>query len=107
MSRRSINLGNLSDVAEERASQLGYPSVNAYFKALLRYDLLVAGEHTITQPVAESPPHVQDRFDERLIAKWKAGDNERGSYLKWVLRQLCEDEEKREEIKSDLPKKLS
>jgi hypothetical protein len=109
-SRRSINLPpSLADAAEERARELGYPSLNAYFKALIRYDLLVAGDHSVTQPVAELPAHVQDRFDDTLIKNWKDGVRERGSYLKWCIRQMVEEAEGADpkDIEGGLLKKLT
>jgi hypothetical protein len=43
---------DLAEACESRAEALGYASLSAYLKGLIRYDLLVQGPHTITLPIA-------------------------------------------------------
>lgn len=106
--RRSLNLSAaLAEAADERFEELGYPNLNAYFKALLRYDLLVSGDHSVTKPVAAMSPAAQDRFDERILANRENGEKERGSYLKWLIREMMDEAEKEPgKIEENLNKKI-
>lgn len=54
--RKSLKLSpDLQEAADLRAKALGYRSWNAYVKGLIRYDLLVQGEHTLTLPYSNMP----------------------------------------------------
>lgn len=83
---RSTKLpASLAEAAELRAKALGYPSWNAYIKGLIRYDLLVQGDHTITLPWARCPLDVQDQVDNKLLALTEKGKGERGQLLKRIM----------------------
>lgn len=83
---RSLKLpGDLAEVANLRAQQLGYPSWNAYVKGLIRYDAMVQGTHDITQPMASLPLDQQERIDSKLLTNTQQGTGERGQYLKRLL----------------------
>lgn len=83
---RSLKLpGNLAEVAELRAKQLGYPSWNAYVKGLIRYDAMVQGKHDITLPFATLPLPQQDALDAKLLENTQRGVGVRGQFLKRLL----------------------
>ena len=85
---RSIKLpADLYDAAELRAKALGYPSLNAYFKGLLRYDLLIQGSHPLTLPWASLPLGQQDKIDAHLLDITKAGKGEKGQYLEHLMKR--------------------
>ena len=90
--RKSLHLTpTLREVAELRASALNYPSFNAYVKALIRYDALVNGEHTLTRELADMPAHVQDRVDDRCLECCRGGSSERGSLLRKLIHDIVAD----------------
>ena len=81
---------DLAEVAELRAKALGYPSWNAYIKGLIRYDALVQGPHTMTQPWAALPLDQQDAIDAKLLRQTKAGVGERGQLLTRILERVAD-----------------
>ncbi|MBB5039857.1 hypothetical protein [Prosthecobacter dejongeii] len=86
-STRSLKLPpDLLDVAEKRASMLGYPSWSAYVKGLIRYDALCQGPHSITLPWANMPLVEQDRVDAKLLKLTQDGVGVRGQLLKRILQ---------------------
>jgi hypothetical protein len=78
----------LAEGAEHRAKKLGYPSWNAYIKGLIRYDLLVQGEHTITLPWAALALDKQDKIDLRLLELTQRGVGQRGQLLSRVMERI-------------------
>ncbi len=78
----------LAEAAEHRAKALGYPSWNAYIKGLIRYDLLVQGEHTITLPWAALPLDQQDKIDFRLLDLTQRGVGQRGQLLTRLIERV-------------------
>ena len=78
----------LAEAAELRAKALGYPSWNAYIKGLIRYDLLVQGDHTITLPWAKCALEVQDQIDAKLLVLTEKGKGERGQLLKRIMKKV-------------------
>jgi len=78
----------LAEAAEHRAKKLGYPSWNAYIKGLIRYDLLVQGEHTITLPWAALPLDEQDKIDLRLLELTERGVGQRGQLLSRLMERI-------------------
>ena len=78
----------LAEAAELRAKALGYPSWNAYIKGLIRYDLLVQGDHTVTLPWARCALDVQDQIDAKLLTLTEKGKGERGQLLKRILKRV-------------------
>jgi hypothetical protein len=87
---RSIKIpGDLAQSAELRAKQLGYPSGGAYVKGLMRYDMLVQGEHTITLPIAKLSLVEQDRVDAKLLEATKTGKGQRGALLQRIIERVA------------------
>lgn len=87
---RSTRLpADLAEAAEIRARQLGYTSWNSYVKGLIRYDLLVQGDHTITLPVSQLRPEGQDEYDAKLLKLTQAGKGERGQLLKKIVAEIA------------------
>lgn len=65
--KRSYKIGaDLDDAATLRAAELGYPSVAAYIKSLIRHDCSTRSRHAVTVPWAYEPPEVQDQIDARI-----------------------------------------
>lgn len=79
---------SLAQAAEKRAVSLGYPNWAAYIKGLVRYDLLVQGDHPVTVPMAVLPPVKQDAVDDHLLILTKKGLGERGQLLKRILERV-------------------
>lgn len=86
---RSVKLPHdLIDACERRARDLGYPSLNAYVIALMRYDLMVRGPHHVTLPIARMPLAEQDNIDARLLELEKQGKGERGVFFEHLIRRM-------------------
>jgi len=83
---------DLSDAAAMRAESLGYSSLSAYLKALIRYDLLVQGPHTVTLPISHLRPEKQDAIDAKLLEYTKSGVGERGQLLAKILERVLDPE---------------
>lgn len=78
---------DLAEIADLRSRQLGYPSWNAYIKALIRYDALVQGPHQITLPWAQMRLEDQDRVDAELLDITRRGVGQRGQFLARLLER--------------------
>jgi hypothetical protein len=88
---RSIKLPNaLMDAGERRAESLGYSSFNAYIAALIRYDLMVRGQHHITLPVARMTLEDQDRIDDELLRIEESGEGARGVFLEHLMERVLQ-----------------
>lgn len=96
---------DLADAAEIRAQSLGYSSWNAYIKGLIRYDLMVQGEHSVSLPISRMRPEEQDHIDAELLQRTKDGKGKRGQWLEKALKELAG--EHHEEVKKKLPDKLA
>jgi hypothetical protein len=81
---------DLAEACQIRAEALGYASLSAYLKGLIRYDLLVQGPHTITLPIAQLRPEKQDAVDSKLLRITQAGVGERGQLLTRILERVKE-----------------
>jgi len=81
----------LAEAAEHRVKNLKYQAFNAYVTGLIRYDLMVQGDHSITLPIAQSHPAERDKIDEELLELTKQGTAIRGSFLKMLLRRIGSD----------------
>lgn len=79
---------DLADAAELRARALGYASWNAYIKGLIRYDLLVQGDHLLSLPWSQQPPDAQDEIDAHLLKLTRRGKGERGQLLEHILERV-------------------
>lgn len=77
----------LADASQLRARQLGYPSWNAYVKALIRYDLMIQGDHTVTRPICHMRLEDQDKIDGELLGLTNAGKGVRGQWLEAAIRR--------------------
>jgi hypothetical protein len=91
----------LADAAELRARNLGYASWNAYVKALIRYDLMVQGEHTVTRPISHLRLDQQDKIDGELLQLTRQGVGVRGQWLEKAIERIA-GEEKVEEAKASI-----
>lgn len=88
-STRSLKISaDLNEIATLRSRQLGYPSVNAYLKALIRYDALVNGPHQITLALEGLKPKEQDGIDRELLENTRNGVSARGQFLGHFLEKL-------------------
>ncbi len=97
----------LAEAGKRRAEQLGYPSFNAYISGLIRYDLLVRGEHTITRPIAQMDLDAQDKVDSELLEIEKSGKGRRGVLLEALIdRAMTRGAKTKEEVRKQLPKEL-
>lgn len=78
----------LADASELRARQLGYASYNAYIKALIRYDLMIQGDHSVTRPLSHLRLEQQDKVDEDLLSLTREGKGVRGQWLEHAIRRV-------------------
>lgn len=86
---RSTKLSpSLADASELRARQLGYTSWNAYIKALIRYDLMIQGEHSVTRPISHLRLEQQDKVDCELLDLTKEGKGVRGQWLEHAIKRV-------------------
>lgn len=79
---------SLAEASAIRVRNLKYPSWNAYIKALVRYDLMIQGEHTVTRPICHLRPEDQDNVDAELLELTKAGNGVRGQWLEHAIRRV-------------------
>lgn len=79
---------DLAEAAAKRSKALDYASLSAYLKALIRYDLLVQGPHTVTLPISHMRPEKQDAVDAKLLEFTKSGVGERGQLLTRLLEKV-------------------
>lgn len=77
----------LLDALTSRAEALGYETLTAYFLGLARYDLMVQGEHVLTEPWSHLSLSKQDAIDERLAALTEQGKGERGQLLARLIER--------------------
>jgi hypothetical protein len=80
----------LAEAFEIRAKLLGYKSGADYMKGLLRYDLVVQGDHHLTLPWSRLPLAEQDAIDEHLLKLTRQGKGERGQLLERILERVKE-----------------
>lgn len=59
----------LVQIAELRATELGYPSWAAYVKGLIRHDATCQARHGITVPWAALALAVQDKLDTLILSR--------------------------------------
>lgn len=86
MPTRSLKTSHdLDESIEKRWRALGYPSMSAYLKGLVRYDLICQGPHTMTIPWANLPLDEQDKLDAKLLKLTNTGVGERGQLLKRIM----------------------
>lgn len=64
-----------------------YPSENAVWVGLGRYQLISGKGHPITEAIAALPPEDQDAIDDFLLALAQAGLNLKGSFLDYAIRR--------------------
>ena len=79
---------DLNEVMIARSAALGYRSVSAYLKGLVRYVALVQGPHSITLPMSNLPDAAQDKIDGPLLTVTKRGVGERGQLLSRLLERV-------------------
>ena len=89
----SIKLSpDLDEAVKLRAKNLGYASLSAYIKGLMRYDLMVQGQHVITRPYSHLRLEEQDQIDGKLLGLTKTGVGVRGNWLEATMREIVGDE---------------
>ncbi len=93
---------DLSEAAAIRAAQLGYKTWTAYVLGLIRYDMMVQGEHTVTLPLSHARPAEMDRLDADLLERCKTGRGVRGQWLEKAIARIAGDA-KVEDVKGKLP----
>lgn len=87
---RSLKLSpDLMEIVETRAFQLGYASVNAYFKGLVRYDAMCQTPHIVTLPIAQMRPEAQDDTDSTLLGNVKSGVIVKHAFLVGLAKDLA------------------
>ena len=87
---KSLRLpADLAEAAEIRAKLLGYKSWTDYLKALIRYDLMIQGPHTITLPISHSRPEEQDALDADLLERCRNGEGTRGQWLEKAIERIA------------------
>jgi hypothetical protein len=77
---------DLLEIASLRARALGYPDFTAYLHGLIRYDAMVLGPHSVTQPFSNLGKPAQDAIDSRLLGNLQAGRTERGQFLEHFVK---------------------
>jgi hypothetical protein len=82
---------DLEEAIELRRKALKYRNFTAYIIGLVRYDLLVQGDHSLTLPYANLSDVEQDQLNAKLLALTKRGKGERGSLLKRLLDAFAKD----------------
>ena len=88
---RSTKLSpDLAEACELRARLLGYPSWNAYIKALIRYDLMIQGGHDVTRPICHLRLGDQDKVDAELLKLTQDGVGVRGQWLEYIIRRIAQ-----------------
>jgi hypothetical protein len=88
---KSVRLApDLLEAVELRRKALGYKDLTAYIIGLIRYDLLVQGEHTLTLPYSQLPADEQDKINAKLLDLTKKGKGERGQLLKNIIKRMNE-----------------
>ena len=72
-------------LAQMKAGILAYPSENAIWMGLARYQLIVGKPHPITAPIAWMHPGDQDVIDDFLEALALSGFNLKGQFLQRLV----------------------
>lgn len=95
-------------VAQINSGTLGYPSENAAWIGLARYQLLIGKPHPVTAAIARMHPEDQDMIDDFLLDLSQRGLSLRGQFLSHLIRQAIEgcDDPTEQEISGLLPQKL-
>lgn len=88
---KSVRLApDLAAAVELRRKALGYKDLTAYIIGLIRYDLLVQGDHTLTLPYSQLPIDEQDKINAKLLGLTKKGKGERGQLLANIIKRMNE-----------------
>jgi hypothetical protein len=74
-------------VAQLEDGTLAYPSENAAWIGLARYQLLVGKPHPVTAAIARMHPEDQDMIDDFLLAVASRGLSLRGQFLAHLVRE--------------------
>ena len=74
-------------VAQIHDGTLAYPSENAAWIGLARYQLLIGKPHPVTAPIARMHSDDQDMIDDFLLDLASRGLNLRGQFLSRLIRQ--------------------
>jgi hypothetical protein len=79
---------SLADALDIRWVRLKYQSLSAYIVGLIRFDLMVQGEHPVSLPIAQSRPEDRDKVDEELLEITKTGIGIRGAFVAGLLKDI-------------------
>lgn len=91
---KSVRLApDLASAVELRRKALGYRDLTAYIIGLIRYDLLVQGDHTLTLPYSQLPVEEQDKINAKLLDLTKKGKGERGQLLANIVKRISDGED--------------
>lgn len=82
----------LDELAGEMAAHFGYADKTALVKGLLRYAARVDKTigHTFSLPLSHQTPATQDRIDETLLKKWRAGETIHRQQLDLLAKEAAE-----------------
>jgi hypothetical protein len=80
----------LRETLEKRASDLGYPSLAAYFLSLGMYDLLIAKPHTATADICHLPAAEQDKIHDELARMFADGETLKGSWFEARMKEAVQ-----------------
>lgn len=78
----------LYELMEVVAPHLGYKGATDLMLWSGFYSCVIGKYHTITAPIAASPPEVQDIFIADLCAAWEKGPTERGSFFEALIEDV-------------------
>lgn len=80
----------LTPCFEERAKELGYPSVSAYFIGLGLYDLMIAKPHHATGYLTDLTRAEQDKLHDEVARAYNAGETMGGSWFENRIKAATE-----------------
>lgn len=92
---------DLDEAIRIRAAALGYTSDAAYIKGLMRYDMMVQGEHSLTRPYSHLRLEEQDKIDAKVLSLTREGVGVRGRWLEATIEEIA-GKERADEIKQKL-----
>lgn len=86
---RSIKLSpDLMELLQLRSDELGYTSINACIKGLVRFDAMVQQPHFTTLPMSQMKAEAQDKIDAELLDAVKSKTAVRGSFMAGLIKDI-------------------
>jgi hypothetical protein len=80
----------LRELLDERARQLGYPSVAAYLVGLIRYDMLTQKPHACTAELSKLNNREQDALDDEIASMFGRQEAVNGCWFEHRLAEAVE-----------------